>query len=103
MNVNWPSLDRLNIATRLLLWFLAIALLPCILLTLVTNSLSVRSLQRSLRGQLLSLSASKTTQLDNYIRERRADVAVISQAPRTVQSTEDLSRDLARGLLTDEV
>ena len=81
MNLNWLSLDRLSIATRLLLWFLAISLIPCIILTLVNNYLSVRSLQRSLRSQLLSISSAKTTQLDNFIRERRGDAAVISQAP----------------------
>src|SRR5208337_3480637 len=96
MDTNWPSLDRLSITKRLMLWFLAISLIPCSLLTLVNNYLSVRSLQRSVRGQLASISSAKTIELDNFIRERRGDIAVLSQAPRTIQTTEDL-----QGVLTE--
>ena len=71
------------------------------MLTLVTNYLSVRSLERSVRSQLLSISAAKTTQLENFIRERRADISVISQVPRTIQATEELSQELAKGSLTE--
>ncbi|QEH31892.1 Methyl-accepting chemotaxis protein PctA [Aquisphaera giovannonii] len=101
MNWNWLSLDRLSIKFRLMLWFLAISLIPCLILTLINNYLSVRSLERSVRSQLLSVAASKITQLDNFIRERRGDIAVISQAPRTVQVTEELSTALARGTLAE--
>src|SRR5271157_4821037 len=96
MGSNWLSLDRLSITTRLMLWFLAISLIPCSVLTLVNNYLSVRSLQRSVRGQLASISSAKTIELDNFIRERRGDIAVLSQAPRTIQTTEDL-----QGVLTE--
>ena len=96
MGSNWFSLDRLGITTRLMLWFLAISLIPCSVLTLVNNYLSVRSLQRSVRSQLTSISSSKTVQLDNFIRERRANIEVRSQTPRTVQTTEDL-----QGVLTE--
>ena len=102
MSLNRLSLNRLSIATRLLLWFLAISLIPCIILTFVNNFLSVRSLQRSLRSQLLSISSAKTTQLDNFIRERRADALVISLAPRTIQSTEELAQDVTKGSPTSE-
>jgi methyl-accepting chemotaxis protein WspA len=98
MGSNWFSLDRLGITTRLMLWFLAISLIPCSVLTLVNNYLSVRSLQRSVRSQLTSISSAKTVQLDNFIRERRANIEVRSQTPRTIQSTEDL-----QGVLTESV
>ncbi len=61
MSLNWLSLSRLSITTRLMLWFLAISLIPCTLLTIVINSLSVSSLERSVRNQLVSISSSKTT------------------------------------------
>ena len=96
MGSNWPSLDRLSITTRLMIWFLAISLIPCSVLTLVNNYLSVRSLERSVRSQLVSISSAKTIELDNFVRERRGDIAVLSQAPRTIQSTEDL-----QGVLTE--
>ncbi|MFO0890908.1 MAG: methyl-accepting chemotaxis protein [Isosphaeraceae bacterium] len=102
MSFNWFSLDRLSITTRLMLWFLGISLIPCVVLTLLNNSVSVRSLQRSLRSQLRSISASKATQLGNFIKERRGDILVISQAPRTIQSAEELSQALSKGGLTEE-
>ena len=101
MDSNWPSLDRLSITTRLMLWFLAISLIPCSVLTLVNNYLSVRSLERSVRGQLASISSAKTTELDNFIRERRGNIEVLSQAPRTIQTTEEFSQGLAKGVLTE--
>jgi len=101
MSSNWLSPDRLSITTRLMLWFLAISLIPCSVLTLVNNYLSVRSLERSVRGQLASMSSSKTTELDNFIRERRGNITVLSQAPRTIQTTEEFSQALAKGVLTE--
>ena len=101
MDLNWPSLDRLSITTRLMLWFLAISLIPCGVLTLVNNYLSVRSLERSVRSQLASISSAKTIELDNFIRERRGNIAVLSQAPRTIQTTEGFSQSLVKGALTE--
>ena len=101
MDSNWASLDRLSITTRLMLWFLAISLIPCSVLTLVNNYLSVRSLERSVRSQLTSISSAKTIELDNFIRERRGNIVVLSQAPRTIQTTEGFSQSLAKGVLTE--
>src|SRR5208283_1864557 len=101
MDSNWPSLDYLSITTRLMLWFLAISLIPCCVLTLVNNYLSVRSLERSVRSQLTSISSAKTTELDNFSRECRRNVAYLSQAPRTIQTTEVVSQSHAKGVLTE--
>ena len=96
MGSNWLSLDRLGITTRLMLWFLAISLIPCSLLTLVNNYLSVRSLERSVRSQLTSISSAKTNELDNFIRERRGNISVLSRMPRTIQAIDDLTQSQVR-------
>jgi len=101
MGSNWLSLDRLSITTRLMLWFLAISLIPCCVLTLVNNYLSVRSLEQSVRSQLASISSAKTIELDSFIRERRGNIEVLSQAPRTIQTTEEFSQGLAKGVFTE--
>jgi methyl-accepting chemotaxis protein WspA len=101
MSLNRFSLGRLSITTRLLLWFLAISLIPCSILTIVTNYLSVRSLERSVRNQLVSILSSKTIELDNFIRERRGDLEFLSQVPRTVQATDELARGIERGLIRE--
>src|SRR5271157_3556611 len=101
MGSNWLSLDRRSSTTRLMLWFLAISLIPCSVLTLVNNYLSVRSQQRSVRSQLASISSAKTIEFDNFIRERRGNVAYLSRAPRTIQTTEVVSQSYAKGVLTE--
>jgi methyl-accepting chemotaxis protein WspA len=103
MRSNWLSLARASITTRLLLWFLAISLIPCGLLTAIQTYLSLNSLQRSLKSKLLSISASKTTQLESFVRQRRGNAAVLGQSPQTAQTTEELSRALANGTLTEPV
>jgi methyl-accepting chemotaxis protein WspA len=103
MSPNRMSLSRLSITTRLMLWFLAISLIPCVVLTLLNNFLSVRSLQRSLRAHLRSISTAKSNQLENFIRERRGDVHVISQAPRTIQTTEELNQALSKGAPAEQL
>src|SRR5271166_579159 len=101
MDLNRASLDRLSITTGLMLWFLAISLIPCSVLTLVNNYLSVRSLERTVRSQLASISSAKTVELDNFIRERRGNIAVLSQSPRTISATEELSQSQVKGGLTE--
>src|SRR3954471_8055426 len=101
MKLKWLSPSGMSISTRLMLWFLAISLIPCSVLTILSNYLSVRSLERSVRSQLLSISSAKNTQLDNFIRERRGDISVISQVPRTVQATVELSQGLAEGSISE--
>jgi methyl-accepting chemotaxis protein WspA len=97
MNLRLPSLAGSNIASRLLFWFLAIALVPSIILTLVTSYLSRRSIEASVHERLMVISDSKTTQLENFIRERRGDVAVLGQAPAVVASIARLGQFVKDG------
>src|SRR5512142_1403451 len=97
---NWLSPARASITTRLMLWFLAISLIPCGLLTAINTYLSLNSLQRSLKSKLLSISASTTTQLEGFVRQSRGNAAALGQSPRTVETTEELSGALAKGTLT---
>ncbi|AGA28994.1 methyl-accepting chemotaxis protein [Singulisphaera acidiphila] len=91
MNLRLPSLASANIASRLLFWFLAIALVPSIILTVVTAYLSRRSVEISVHDRLMVIADAKTTQLENFIRERRGDVAVLGQAPAVVTAVARLS------------
>ncbi|WP_337172971.1 methyl-accepting chemotaxis protein [Paludisphaera sp.] len=68
---------RLGIATRLMIAFLAISLVPCILVTYLANRLASQSLEKGLRSRLLAISAAKSRELDSFIRERQGDLAVL--------------------------
>ncbi len=71
---------RISISTHLLFWFLAISLIPCAALTSIVSIRSTQSLKKTVRQSLLALLDAKTTQLEDYIRERRADLIMISRS-----------------------
>ncbi|MDR3622600.1 MAG: methyl-accepting chemotaxis protein [Paludisphaera borealis] len=97
MNTNRFSSSKLGVATRLMLWFLAIALIPCILLTIVTNNLSMRSLEKTLRDRLVAVAGFKGAELNNFAKERAANLAILSQIPSTRAAVLELTQDLEAG------
>ncbi|OJW25892.1 MAG: chemotaxis protein [Planctomycetales bacterium 71-10] len=94
MNTIRTFFSRLSIATRLMFGFLAISLIPCMLLTYVANRLATQSLEKGLRSQLLAISAAKSLNLDNFIRERRGNLAVLGQIASTQAATLEMTKAL---------
>jgi methyl-accepting chemotaxis protein WspA len=72
-------LTRITITTQLLLWFLIISLIPCALLTAIISLSANRSLKKTVRQGLLAIADAKATQLEAFIRERRADLNMVSR------------------------
>ena len=62
------------------------------MLTGVISYLSNQSLKRTVRQGLLAISDAKTTQLETYIRERRADLNVASRYPALVDAIPKLKQ-----------
>src|SRR5579883_1489709 len=91
MTIRGPSFSRLSIATRLLGTFLAFSLIPCAVLTAWVSFLSTRSLERTVRQGLLAISDAKTTQLEDFVRERKAHLMSLSRAPTIVDAIVRLS------------
>lgn len=88
--------SKASIATRLIAWFLVIALVPIILITVITGFLSRSALEATVRQRLESLSAAKSEQVEAYIAERRGDAQISGTAPSVVQGVsrlEQLRRD----------
>ncbi len=96
MNRRKSLFDRSGVATRLLFWFLAIALVPCVVLTAVTTFLARRSLEHSVRERLMLVSEAKTTQLESFIRERRGDALVLGNAPGILLALSELGQALEK-------
>jgi methyl-accepting chemotaxis protein WspA len=90
----WSLIARTGIATRLLLGFLAISLLPCAILTALTTYIARGSLEYTVRQRLLTLSDSKTTQLENFIKERRGDAMILGRSPAVVELVPQLEDTL---------
>jgi methyl-accepting chemotaxis protein WspA len=77
----------MSISTRLLFFFLCISLIPCGLLTGLTQFISAGSLEKSVRQHLMAISDAKTTQLERYILERRNDIIVLGRIPSVMEAT----------------
>jgi methyl-accepting chemotaxis protein WspA len=84
--------SRTQISTHLLFFFLCISLIPCGLLTALTLYISARSLERSVRQNLMAISDAKTTQLEMYIRERRGDMNILARSPSVTEATQRLAQ-----------
>lgn len=84
-------LMRITITTRLLLWFLIISLIPCALLTAIISLSANRSLKKTVRQGLLAVADAKATQLEAFIRERRADLNMVSRFTMIAESTPRLA------------
>jgi methyl-accepting chemotaxis protein WspA len=96
-----PSLFRgeLTISTRLLLWFLAIALLPCLTLTAVIEYISSQALERSVRRGLMVIAENKAAAIDTYTLARRADAEVAGHLVVVVEATTRLGAVLEKDKL----
>ncbi len=97
MNLRSLLPDRNSIATRLAGWFLLIALVPCVLLLLVTSYFSRRSLEATVRQRLMVICDSKATQIEDFISERKADALFLATAPGFVDVVSRLDALLEEG------
>lgn len=76
-----------SIAGRLLLWFLALALVPLAALGVVTTRMATSAVQQSVRDNLVKVAAAKSAELERYATERLSDaggVANVQGLRRTV-------------------
>ncbi len=86
MNLRALLPDRSSIATRLAGWFLLIALVPSVILLVVTLFFSRRSLETTVRQRLTMACDAKGSQLEEYMNERRGNSLVISRAPGVLEA-----------------
>jgi methyl-accepting chemotaxis protein WspA len=83
--------DPNSIATRLAGWFLLIALVPCVFLLGVTVYFSRRSLEATVRERLMVICDAKAAQLEEFVRERRADSRFLIHSPAVIEVVSDLA------------
>lgn len=63
---------------KLLLWFLALALIPVFVISIVSYRNTSVSLQKEAFAKLTSVAEIKKTQINNYFNERTGDLDVLS-------------------------
>src|SRR5882762_9691648 len=91
---NW--LLNLKIADRLTFWFLAISIMPCALLALVTYRLSESSIEDTIHRTLLVTAEQKAAQIETYATERIRSIAAVSHTTSIVGACEHLTDTLAK-------
>ncbi len=89
----FAALARITITTQLLLWFLIISLIPCAVLTAIISYSANRSLKKTVRQGLLAIADAKATQLEAFIRERRADLNMMSRYTHIADSVPKLAEN----------
>ena len=88
---------RGSIATRLIAWFLAIALVPCVAITVITGFLSRSALEATVRQRLESLARARAKQVDAFVDERRGDAQVSGASPSVIRAITNLDALVGAG------
>ncbi len=92
MNLRRWLPDWSSIATRLMAWFLALAVVPCLFLLALTLFFSQRALEAIIRLRLVGISNYKAAEVEQYIGERRVDAEFLANAPGFVEVVVELER-----------
>ena len=82
---------RATIATRLVWWFLCIALVPLALVTYLLSATSEESLRKAVTNHVRAVAEAKANQIETYARERRRSVAALARLPGVVDGLERLT------------
>jgi len=86
-----PHAAGRSIAKRLLFWFLAIALVPCAVLTATAARIASSALERSVRERLSQIAASKADEIDAWLAEKLVDARVLAADPGLAQAVPELA------------
>ena len=80
---------RSAIAGRLVFWFLAIALVPCAMLTVLTTIVTTKSLELSVRNRLVQIAAATADELETYALQRIRDGATLARHDAVIDALSD--------------
>jgi len=86
-----------SIAGRLLAWFLAISLVPCVALAVITARIATQALEDSVREKLVQIAAAKSNELETYALERLADASTMAGNVSMRQAMQRLNELAASG------
>ncbi|WP_422929863.1 methyl-accepting chemotaxis protein [Singulisphaera sp. PoT] len=91
-------LTHRTIVGRLLFWFLAIALVPCGILTGVLTWLSSGVLERSIRRELMVISEARAASLESFAVERIRGVTALARSRTMLLASTDFAEAIKGGV-----
>lgn len=98
------NLTKRSIASRLVFWFLVIALVPLTVILYLTYSISKKSVTEALREHLLTIANNKVSQIALFASERNKDVTTLASTPdilRTFRRLQDIDPDLKEAMFNE--
>lgn len=90
------KLKKPAIATRLLLWFLVIGLVPFLSVTFLVYIIAETALRDQVQVTVQGLAEAKAGQLEQYARERQENALNLSRLPSVVEVTDRLGKNFSR-------
>ncbi len=85
-----------RLSLQLIGWFVAIALVPLAIVTVLTYLAAERALRDQVTTGLYATARRQANQIATYVREREQNVATLSRLPGTIDALEDFARAFAR-------
>ena len=79
-----------NLKYKLLLIFLAIALIPFFVMEWLNYQKAKKGFQKEAFAKLSSIAELKTNQIENYLVEKRADIQVLAQTDNVISAFKKL-------------
>ena len=86
-----------KIGTRLLFFFLIIALVPLAVLTYTTYTSSVAAIATGVRNNLSAVAESKANRIELYVSERLKNVDAMAKTPEVLKALETMSSAFGAG------
>lgn len=88
---------RPSIATRLLLWFLVIALLPFTVVTYLIYITTVNTLTTEFQRSIVAVADSKAEQIEVYATDTKNDVTALAQLPNLKEAMSRVDQTFTQG------
>lgn len=86
------TLRRPSIANRLVLWFLAIALIPLLVVTIISDYVERTSQTYEVAHRLGAIAEAKADKIETYARERTRNVSALSRLHGVVDTLDRLNK-----------
>ncbi len=90
-------IQQINIAPKLRLAFLLIAIFPLAIVAAITYNNAKIALTRQVTEGLLAVSENTAQQIQSYFLERKRDATTLSQDPTLIEAAENLNHAFRRG------
>lgn len=87
---------EMSLSARLLFWFLAIALIPCLILTGILEYMTSAALESSMKRGLMVISEAKSSAIESFVRARRGDATLSGHLPFVISATAKLTEVLKK-------